>query len=262
MNLITKRVKLSVPIKQQFEVVESVYQRNSNDIISPYHRFVNNYYCKGDVVYSLIESTVRTIWGLGLGEHACSNSDGHRVLTDLLTNEEFEIRSMMDGTYWGPSTSTGKGREPKANDPLEKWQVHHQDVMNKIHSINNFIIIDIAYPPYWFIYEVPRNSILYLYEMGILQWDRGDHRDGLIRNRISRSQFYNYFTKMKGHNPHRLDWDNREVNPFKLSSEDIQQNINMLNYNTENTSWIKIKKQDKDLVKKSNNENLSLELTL
>ena len=256
MDLITKRVKIPVPIYQQFKIVEPVYQRNANDIISPYHRFVNNNYCKGDVIYSLGESTVRTIWGLGLGKHACSNSDGHRVLTDFMTNEEFEIRSMMDGTYWGPSTSVGKDREPKAKAPRSEWLAHDHDVMNKIHSIDNYIIIDIAYPPYWFIYEVPRNSVLSLYEEGTLQWQLGDHRDGLVRNKISRCQFYTYFFKMKKHNPHRLDWDNKEVNPFKLSSEDIQQNIKMLKYDTTNTSWIKIKKQDKDLVKRSENENL------
>ena len=146
--------------------------------------------------------------------------------------------------------------EPEKKDPREVWEKHAILVLKKILSIDYYIMCDIAYPPYWFIYQIHRNTIMDLYRDGTFQWDLGDHRDGLIKNKISRSQFYTHILGMQKHNPHMLDWTNKEANPFEVSDKSITKNIEMLNYRTDRCSWIKIKDQDKKLVEKANSESL------
>ena len=255
MKTVSQKIKMPVPMVRSFLAWENGYTHNSNDIISPFRAYVGSNLCKGDVIYPQVEAAVRTLLDLGSPEHSCSVSDGERTCKGNLNNKQYEIRCVTATTYFGPSSSTGKGREPATNSSNEVWLSHDKDVKAKIDYIDYYIMVDIMYPPYWFIYEIPSIAIQSLYESGKLvrkTIDMGGNKFKIIKNKVTRKQFWEYFLGTRDDNPFRLDGGHSSANIYDISTEETEEAIKMLGYRTEEIPWHKIKKNDTKLSKNPN----------
>jgi hypothetical protein len=252
MDLVEEKFKIAVNMYDHYILDQTPYTNNSNNITTPFERYVDSEFCKANNISAKVEQVCRWLFDLDLAPSTNHTSDGLKTYAKTGTTDLYEMRCAFKGFCWGPSTLSGKNRCLEANASLEKCQEHNDLIMCKINAIKYYIVVDLRYPPYWFIYKINHNEILHKVHDGSLLYDTEDNRNGFVKNDITINQFFNKFLNTSNNNPHDLENINDTPNPFNMTPEKIDQMIQELGYDVESISWQKRmgknnSKKDKEL---------------
>ena len=237
MDFVEERIKIAVNMYDHFVLDKIPYQNNSDNITTPFERYIDSEYCKANNISALAEQVCRWLFELNLAPSCNHTSDGSKTYQKTGTTDLYEIRCAFKLFHWGPSTTIGKGRGLKEKASLKKCKQRHDLIMSKINAIKYYLIVDIRYPPYWFIYKINHNEILHKVDNGSLLYTKDDNRRGFVKNDITMNQFFSKFLNTSNSNPHRLEDWNETPNPFSMTPEKIHQVIRELNYDVKEISW-------------------------
>ena len=239
MENIEERFKIAVNMYEHFRLDRIPYENNSDNITTAFERYVDSQYCKANNISSLAEQVCRYAFDLDLAPSSNHESDGSKTYQKTGTTELYEMRCAFKNFHWGPSTTIGKGRGLPKDATIEQCILRDDLIMKKIHNIKYYIVIDVRYPPYWFIYKIDHKEILHKIADGTLLYETDDHRNGFVKNDITMNQFFLKFLDSKNSNPHTLgDWNNN-LNPFNMTPDKIIETNLALGYNVETISWEK-----------------------
>ena len=211
MELVIKSPKKIIwDVEGLFQAMEYMMPGNTIDKRRKY--FIHNYISKGDKIWSMIEFLANKIYDLD--DSGKPNLHYDSKSKNIKFGQKFETRCMTDGTSFAAAKDNG-GQRSAGPKSLKNAQDIENNTLKRLSEIDYLIVADIFYPPYIYMFVIPTQGIMRLFEGGKFRISRGENK-GKFNTKPSRRTIYNVF--FNTNTPLQFKkWE--ESNPAKLTTE-------------------------------------------